>query len=180
MPPAEDMTADPKTLAKTEYAYGQDAFERGNYRIAVGHFEKAASLAKGATTLGGEIQMWLVNAYNAVGDQAKAEGLCEKLLRHPDLETRRQAKNLLYILKAPQLKRPGNWMTQIPDLGAIANDPQAAGYTYKVAPKAPQRKRPMPEPEPIDPSQINTRDNGFLWVALVGVVLVLGGLWWLA
>jgi hypothetical protein len=38
----------------------------------------------------------------------------------------------------------------------------------------------MPEPEPIDPSQINTRDNGFLWVALAGVVLVLGGLWWLA
>jgi hypothetical protein len=108
--------------------------------------------------------MWLVNAYNAVGDQAKAEGLCEKLLRHPDLETRRQAKNLLYILKAPQLKRPGNWMTQIPDLGAIANDPQAVGYTYKVAPKAPPRKRPMPEPEPIDPSQINTRDNGFLWL----------------
>jgi hypothetical protein len=174
------MTADSKALAKTEYAHGQDAFERGNYRVAVGHFEKAASLAKGATTLGGEIQMWLVNAYNAVGRQGEATALCEKLLRHPDTEIRRQAKNLLYILKAPQLKRPGNWMSQIPDLGAIADDPQAAGYTYKVAPKSAPRKRPKPEPEPLDPSQINTRDNGFLWVALVGVVLLLGGLWWLA
>ncbi len=174
------MTADSRALAKTEYAYGQDAFERGNYRIAVGHFEKAASLAKGATPLGGEIQMWLVNAYSAVGRPADAIALCEKLMHHPDGETRRQAKNLLYILKAPQLKRPGNWMTQIPDLGAIVDDPQVAGYTYKVPPKAAPRKRPMPEPEPIDPSQINTGDNGFLWVALVGVVLVLGGLWWLA
>lgn len=127
---------------------------------------------------GGEIQMWLVSAYNAVGRQADATTLCEKLVRHPDTEIRRQAKNLLYILKAPQLKRPGNWMTQIPDLGAIADDPQAAGYTYRVPPKAAPRKRP--EPEPLDPSQINTRDNGFLWVALVGVALVLGGLWWLA
>jgi hypothetical protein len=174
------MTADPKTLAKNEYAYGQDAFDRGNYRIAVGHFEKAASLAKGATPLGGEIQMWLVNAYTAVGRQADATALCEKLMRHPDTEIRRQAKNLLYILKAPQLKRPGNWMTQIPDLGAISDDPQAVGYTYKVAPKPAPRKRLKPEPEPLDPSQINTRDNGFLWVALVGVFLVLGSLWWLA
>lgn len=174
------MSADTKALAKTEYAYGQEAFERGNYRVAVGHFEKAASLAKAATPLGGEIQTWLVNAYNAVGRQADAIALCQSLARHPDLEVRKQAKNLLYILQAPQLKRPGNWMSQIPDLGAIADDPQAAGYTYKVPPKAAPRKRPMPEPEPIDPSQINTRDNGFLWVALVGVALVLGGLWWLA
>lgn len=174
------MTADTKALAKTEYAYGQAAFERGNYRVAVGHFEKAASLAKGATSLGGEIQMWLVNAYNAVGRQADAITLCQSLARHPDTEVRQQAKNLLYILQAPQLKRPGNWMSQIPDLGAIADDPQAAGYTYKVNPKSSPRKRPMPAPEPIDPSQINTGDNGFLWVALVGVGLVLGGLWWLA
>ena len=174
------MTADSKALAKTEYAYGQNAFERGNYRMAVDHFEKAASLAKGATPLGGEIQTWLVNAYTAVGRQGDAIALCETLMRHPDTEIRRQAKNLLYILKAPQLKRPGNWMSQIPDLGAIADDPQAAGYSYKVSPKAAPRKRPRPEPEPIDPSQINTRDNGFLWVALIGVALVLGGLWWFA
>jgi hypothetical protein len=38
----------------------------------------------------------------------------------------------------------------------------------------------MPEPEPIFPSQINARDNGFVWVALIGVELVLGGLWWLS
>lgn len=174
------MTADTKAIAKTEYTSGQIAFERGNYRVAIGHFEKAASLAKGATSLGGEIQMWLVNAYNAVGRQAEAIALCQSLCRHPDTEVRRQAKNLLYILQAPRLKRPGNWMSQIPDLGAIADDPQAAGYRYKVAPKSNSRKRSIPEPTPIDPSQINTRDNGFLWVALIGVVLVLGGLWWLA
>jgi len=29
-------------------------------------------------------------------------------------------------------------------------------------------------------SQINRKDNGFLWVALAGVALVLGGLLWLS
>lgn len=174
------MSADSKALAQTEYAYGQAAFERGNYRIAVDHFEKATALAKGATPLGGEIQTWLVNAYHAVGRQADAIALCQALSHHPDMEVRKQAKNVLYILQAPQLQRPGNWMSEIPDLAAIADTPQAAGYTYKVPPKATPRKRSVPDPEPLDPSQINTGDNGFLWVALVGVALVLGGLWWLA
>ena len=174
--------ADSTTLAKTEYAYGQAAFERGNYRQAVNHFEAGVKLAKAMTPLGGEIQIWLVNAYNAVGQGQEAIALCKTLTRHPDLEVRKQAKNLLYILEAPQLRRPGNWMTEIPDLGAITEDSHAAGgrASMTVVPRSAPKPRPKPEPPPLDPSQINTQDNGFLWLALVGVGLVLGGLWWLS
>jgi tetratricopeptide (TPR) repeat protein len=176
------MSADSKEQARIAYANGQDAFERGNYREAVDYFEKAVGLAKAATPLGGEIQTWLVNAYSAVGRTADAIALCETLVRHPDIEVRKQAKNVLYILKAPQLKRPGNWMTQIPDLGEIAEgNPQIiSGAASTVSPKAPPRKRAEPEPEPIDPSQVNHQDNGFLWVALVAIALVLGGLLYLS
>jgi tetratricopeptide (TPR) repeat protein len=176
------MSVDLQAQARTAYAYGQDAFERGNYRESVEYFEKAVDLARAATPLGGEIQTWLVNAYNAVGRPTDAIALCEKLTIHPDTEVRKQAKNLLYILKAPQLKRPGNWMTKIPDLGAIAdNDSQPlTNVTYTVPPKAPPRQRSEPEPEPIDPSQINRGDNGFLWVALVVIALVLGGVFYLS
>ncbi len=173
------MTETPRDRAQTQYAYGQAAFERGSYREAVNYFEAAAKLASITTPLGGEIQTWLVNAYSAVGRQDDAIALCQVLSRHPDLETRKQAKNLLYILQAPQLQRPTNWMTEIPDLEAIATDgAQSLGrsvYSARAKPTPPVKA----EPVPLDPSQINTKDNGFLWVALAGVVLVLGGLIWL-
>ncbi|MGB3135724.1 MAG: hypothetical protein WBG38_00600 [Nodosilinea sp.] len=175
------MTEDSRELAKTQYAYGQTAFERGSYREAVGYFEEAVKLAKAATPLGGEIQSWLVNAYSAVGRQADAIALCQALTRHPDLETRKQGKNLLYILQAPQLQRPTNWMTEIPDLDELSRDGAqrsgTAGYSTGI--KAAPRPRRVEEPL-IDPSEINHSDNGFLWAALAGVALVLGGLLWLS
>lgn len=176
------MTTDSIEVAKQQYAYGQDAFERGNYRAAVEYFEQAVKLTKAATPLGGEIQTWLVNAYSAIERQADAVALCEKLSHHPDPEIRKQAKNLLYILRAPQLKRPSNWMSQIPDLGSIDTEGEAstAGRSYAVAPRAAPPRLALAEPEPIDPSQINRQDNGFLWAALVALVLMLGGVLWLS
>ncbi|TVQ13500.1 MAG: hypothetical protein EA368_02155 [Leptolyngbya sp. DLM2.Bin27] len=176
------MTDDTRDRAKTYFAQGQAAFERGSYREAVECFEAAVQLAKAATPLGGEIQTWLVNAYSAVGKQQEAIALCQALARHPDLETRKQGKNLLYILQAPQLQRPTNWMTQIPDLDAISegSDKNLGSSVYGAATTYKPRSRPKPEAPPIDPSLINRSDNGFLWAALVGIVLVLGGLLWLS
>ncbi len=175
------MTEDPRELAKTQYAYGQTAFERGSYREAVEYFEAALDLAKATTPLGGEIQTWLVNAYSAVGRQADAIALCQALARHPDLETRKQGKNLLYIMQAPQLQRPTNWMTEIPDLAKLSADgAQSLGQAGYSGTKAASRPRPKVEKPPIDPSEINSKDNGFLWAALIGVALVLGGLLWLS
>lgn len=175
------MTAEQKQLARREYGYGQDAFERGNYRNAVEHFEKAVALASPRTILGGEIQTWLVNAYAAAGRQKDAIALCEKLSRHPDTETKKKGKSLLYILKAPRLSTRREWISEIPDLGAIA-DTGADNSGLYARPQT--KKKPKPKPaddlEPIDWSQINTKDNGFVWVALVGIVLVIAGLAWLA
>lgn len=175
------MTDDTRDRAKTRYALGQAAFERGSYREAVECFEEAVTLAKAATPLGGEIQTWLVNAYSAVGRQQEAVALCQVLARHPDLDTRKQGKNLLYILQAPQLQRPTNWMTEIPDLDAIAEGggKNFGSSGYGTATSKP-RSRPQPEEPPIDPSLINRGDNGFLWASLVGIALVLGGLLWLS
>jgi tetratricopeptide (TPR) repeat protein len=173
------MTAESIDLARAEYAYGQNAFERGRYREAIEHFEKAVEIARPTTPLGGQAQIWLVNAYSAVDRQPDAIALCDSLTRHPHYETRKQAKDLLYILQAPSLQKREDWITKIPDLGELAEGSSNAGAsTYPIQP-AP-RKRKVQDEEPVDLSQVNTRDNLFLWIALGAIALILGGLAWLS
>jgi len=130
--------------------------------------------------LGGETQIWLVTAYEATGQVDEAIDLCEKLTKHPDRDTRKQGSRLLYILKAPRLRARPEWLTQIPDLSQLDD----ADHTNRLAqPAASNRSsRPRPKlvsnPKPLDPSQINTKDNRFIWVALAAIALGLVSFAW--
>jgi tetratricopeptide (TPR) repeat protein len=161
-------------LAKKQFQVGQRAFEGGEYRRSVEAFEQAVGLAGPNTALGGEIQTWLVTAYQAAGELATAIELGERLLQHPDLKTRQQGQRLLYILKAPQLKPRPEWLSQIPDLTTLSDEGKTTHY---VSP-TPKRLPKKPEPE-LDLSQVNTKDNRFVWVALAGSLLIAAGLYWL-
>lgn len=170
------MSADKLEIARTEYDAGKVAFERGNYAQAVKHLETACGLAERGSRLGGEMQMWLVTAYQAAGLSAEAIALCKQLGRHPSLGTRQQARRLLYILEAPQLSTRPEWLVQIPDLTALEDNPsrlEKLGVGAEV--KRPPRKRPE-SPPPVDLSQVNTKDNAFVWVALIVTVLLVAGL----
>ena len=164
-----------KALATEAFNLGQSAFERGRYRRAIAHFQTARALTNPIGARGGEIQLWLVNAYIAAGEQAEGLALCRKLVVHPDLETSRQSKRLLYILEAPELELKPEWVTQIPDLADLDDDQTRR---YAQTPKRPRRPKPKPEPEPLDLTQVNTADNQFVWIALIGILLTLGGLVW--
>lgn len=167
--------------AKDLYQAGQNAYERGRYRESVEYLEKAVNLSGQFSALGGEIQIWLVNAYQAAGRQQEAIDLCEQLGKHPNLQTRKQSRRMLYILKAPQLKRREEWLTKIPDLGNI----DEAGRENQLAARvgaAPRTPTPRPSrlkiEEPVDLSQVNTQENGFIWIALALVALTIGSLIW--
>lgn len=178
------MTANPDNLdtAKADYQAGRIAFERGDYRKSVGSLEKANALINPNSSFGGEVQSWLVMAYEAAGQREAAIALCRQLTNHPHLKTRQEGRRLLYILEAPQLKTRPEWLTQIPDLTGLSEaDPKnrlgtASGGSGNSRPAA----KPKPIPEPIDLSQVNTEDNRFIWVALLGALLIVGGLLWLA
>lgn len=174
------MSSENLEIIRSEYQAGANAFERGLYRQSVQHLEKASALVNRNSRLGGEIQIWLVTAYQAAGQQSEAIALCQQLSRHPDIDTRKQGRRLLFILQAPKLSSRPEWLVQIPDLGAITDDASGDLKSTKYAPsvKRPARKRPEPEPEPIDLSQVNTQDNRFIWVALGAIALSLGGLFW--
>jgi tetratricopeptide (TPR) repeat protein len=157
------------------YHTGKLAFERGRYRQSIEALEAALTLLPPTNRLAGEAQIWLVTAYQAAGQTQDAIALCQSLQQHPSLTIRSSAKRLLEILKAPVLKRPKEWMTEIPDLANMDASRQDNRY---VAPK--KRDRAAKEPNPddyVDLAQVDTSDNGFVWLALGVGLLVLGSLW---
>ncbi|MDX2099356.1 MAG: hypothetical protein SFW36_16380 [Leptolyngbyaceae cyanobacterium bins.59] len=170
------MEATTLEIVKAEYQAGRITFERGLYRESVQHLEKASALVSRPTRLGGEVQLWLVTAYEAAGQRTEAIDLCKQLTRHPDMQSRQQARRVLYILEAPQLSTRPEWLTQIPDLTKLEGT-ERPDYTASV-PRKPRPPKPKPQPEPEDLSKINTQDNRFIWFALGAAVLVLGGVAW--
>ncbi|MEM9767429.1 MAG: hypothetical protein AAF892_06075 [Cyanobacteria bacterium P01_D01_bin.71] len=177
------MTSQPSdrvTQAEALFTAGQQAFERGHYRNAVMAFEEGSRLAGGATFLGGNIQLWLMNAYSAAGREEDAIALGEKLSRHPDLDVRKQSKRVLEILQAPQLNRRADWLTPIPDLSDLDESKDTDFTLRKYNPPRKPVRSLSPEPAPEDLSQMNTHDNGFLGAAIVLILLLLGSAWWLA
>ncbi|GAP97486.1 hypothetical protein [Leptolyngbya sp. NIES-2104] len=176
------MTTEQRDLAVREYQAGKAAFERGDYRQAVTYLERSNALVAPGSRLSGEMQIWLVTAYEAAGQRSEALTLCRKACQHPDLTTRKQGRRLLYILEAPRLKTRPEWLTEIPDLGAIDENESDRDFgRSKFAPTTP-RKRPEKKvsivPEEVDLSQVNTKDNGFIWVALIAGIAIVAGLVW--
>jgi tetratricopeptide (TPR) repeat protein len=165
-------------LAQAQFQAGQAAFERGQYRQAIEAFDRAVGFAGRNSALGGEAQIWLVNAYQAADRNLEAIALCESLGSHPNLKTRKQSRRMITILRAPKLKLREEWMTKIPDLSQLdeANSKNKKASGYPPSPRP--RPRPKPAPEPVDLSQVETKDNGFVWLALGAIVLTVVGLVW--
>ncbi|MEO0986034.1 MAG: hypothetical protein AAFY20_10840 [Cyanobacteria bacterium J06639_14] len=163
--------------AKALFASGQMAFERGNYREAVVAFEAGTRLAGRATALGGTIQLWLMNAYSAANRQQEAIALGDKLVKHPDREIRKQSKRVVEILQAPKLKRRADWTTPIPDLSNLESSEGTLNLSKYGSTQKPQKTPLRPDPQPENLSQMNTRDNGFLGMAIAVITLAIAGIW---
>lgn len=165
------MTTDNQEKFQQKYQAGKHALERGQYRLSIENLEAAKELVKPNSRRGGEAQIWLVTAYQAANQLEQAIALAQELITHPDTQTREQAKRILYIIKAPQLERPKEWMSEIPDLATA--DPGASRY---VAAK----KRSTPQLATIEleeqPNSIATQDNQFVWFALGLIILLFGSL----
>ncbi|MEM9265035.1 MAG: tetratricopeptide repeat protein [Cyanobacteria bacterium P01_F01_bin.13] len=160
--------------AQAAYQLGQQAFERGRYADAVQAFEQGLNEQR-STALDGELKLWLVNALAAADRRQEAIELCGTLALHPDFDVRKQSKQLLYIIQAPKLQAKEEWLTKIPDLANLEGNDEKPWQNRPIKP------RPLkPSPPPLPLSEVNTDDNGFVWIALIGCGLMLGGLWWLS
>ena len=171
------MSSESLEIAKQRYRNRKAAFENGKYRQAVEELKKACALLERNSRLGGEVQIWLATAYEAAGQNQEAIDLCEQLKRHPYPETSKEAKRLQYILKAPKLERPKEWMTEIPDLAALSDE---GNIRLAASPKKSSTTKEVDEIEFIDLSQVNTQDNRFIWLTLIVIAMTLVSLIWLS
>jgi tetratricopeptide (TPR) repeat protein len=167
------------TSFDNDYQAGQIAFERGDYRQAVSSFLTAIAQVQPNSRIGGEVQIWLVMAFEAAGQIQEAKALCQKLSNHPSLDTRQASKRMLYIMQAPELMRRDEWLTKIPDLSHLEDSKGRSGSsnTSSSSPPPKQEKSLEERYAPIDLSQVNTQDNNFTAIALVLTIFVLLGLW---
>lgn len=156
------------------YQAGQAAFERGRYRQAVEHLNVALAQIEKTSPWGGDVQLWLVTTYQALGQQQAAIALCRQLKQHPQIETRKQARRLLEVLEAPVLSSNLDKQIQIPDLSQIDGNPIQA-YKVNAATKVQSTSAPLSETFKLaETSPESPEDNQFLWVTLVGLLGLIG------
>jgi hypothetical protein len=171
------VTTDDHKAFYQPYLAGKEALEQGDCRQSIAYLELAKESVNLSSRIGGEIQIWLVTAYQAAGDIQTAIDLCKQLVVHPNSLVRKQAQRVLYIIEAPQLKRPKEWMVEIPDLNNISEESSSISTAKKSSSNSTLRRKTEPEPE-IDPSQVNTQDNQFIWVALGIIITIFAGLFY--
>ncbi|MBD2484435.1 tetratricopeptide repeat protein [Planktothrix sp. FACHB-1365] len=172
------MAQESLDIIQSQYQAGQLAFEQGRYRESVQYLEQAREAVESNSRLGGEIQIWLVTALEASGQRPEALALCKQLIRHPTVATRQQARRLREVLEAPKLYIDPEGFVKIPDLNHLDEKEDSRSQAYPGTSTQSVSKSPPPV-FVSNVEGVKTQDNYFLWVALIMILLVSGGLFWL-
>ncbi len=167
------MTTDNLEKFQSKFQAGKAALERGNYRLSIENLEAAQELIAPNSRKGGEARIWLVSAYQAADKIPEAIALCQELIVHPNTQTREQAQRILYIIKAPKLERPKEWMSEIPDLSA-----DRSASRYVTAKKIKPKDSFELSEEDFELIPEDAQDNQFLWFAFSLVAVIIGSLVW--
>lgn len=153
------------------FQLGQDAFERGKYRESLTFLAAALDQVLPNSQLGGEVQLWMVNAHQAAGESDAAIVRCEQLAKHPFPQISKTARDLLYILKAPVLNRPKEWLSEIPDLANLEDSERRDRYIQAQA----QKESGAIAPEDSEPVLTEPQENPFILIVLGVLLLILIG-----
>lgn len=170
------VTTDNREKFQEKFQAGKTALERGNYRLSIEYLEAARESIALNSKRGGEASIWLVSAYQAANRITEAIALCQELIVHPNTQTREQAQRILYIIKAPKLERPPEWMSEIPDLA----DTDKGASRYVMAKKDRSKSPGELSEEDFEVTPEDSSDNQFVWFAFFLVAIIIGSLVWLS
>lgn len=145
-------------------AQARAALERGDYGTVRRLLEPLLQCHPPATSVGAGVRLLLATALMGQGETSEAASLCRTLQGCGDGALRARARELLFILEAPVLRRPRDWSLTLP--------PLQGEETLRQRGLSAGRRRPGdPPPEPPPPVGTTRQPLGF--VALVGVALAL-------
>ncbi|MFS8856503.1 tetratricopeptide repeat protein [Synechococcus sp. H55.7] len=159
----------PENLGLTQHlALIQSKFERGDYRQALEQIKQAQSRYPQS----GKLRLWQALAQEALGETQEAIRLAQTLLRNPDPEVAQQARYVLGIWQAPRLRRPAEWLSEIPDLSRLE---EADTPAYRLDYGQSQRKGSSPKSgDSLDPREAAPPlDTKPLTWALIGILSAL-------
>jgi tetratricopeptide (TPR) repeat protein len=104
-----------KNERNSMFQAGKLYYERGMYKESVKALEQALVAEGALSPLGGDIQMWLALAYQAVGQEKKCIDTYKFLeSNHPVPAVRKQAADLRYIMEAPKISLKPDEKVSIP------------------------------------------------------------------
>ncbi|AFY74492.1 hypothetical protein Syn7502_02520 [Synechococcus sp. PCC 7502] len=119
-----DLT-DPNPNASDLLAKGKTLFELERYKDAISQFKQAELITSPSSVLGGEVRIWLANAYDVLGETNVAIAICQNLTDHTDPTIVNQAHYLISIFSALPL-RPVSSSFTLPNLEQ-ASTPKLSG-----------------------------------------------------
>jgi tetratricopeptide (TPR) repeat protein len=166
------MVSESNQTWKLLYAEGKEALERGRYKLSIDKLQAAISQIPDNTFADGEAKILLVTAYQAAGEIKQAVNLCRSLTAYPHPVISTQAKRILYIIEAPQLQRPQDWMSEIPDL-SDAEPAESVTFSSKTT-----SSKDLKALESDSLEVVGQQDNQFVWAALGLIFLIIAGLFW--
>ena len=178
---AEELERE-KNERNSMFKAGTLYYERGMYRESVKSLEDALVAEGALSPLGGEIQMWLALAYQAVGQEQKCIDTYKFLeSNHPIHAVRKQAADLRYIMEAPKISLKPEEKVSIPVFDDIdRNIPKSKSNRPtrpRMAMQTKKKKKKTWDEEFWDSySPPGGLKNRYVWIA--GCIVGLGLAWY--
>ncbi len=157
-------------MAEDPLADARQALDRGEYGQVLRLLEPLQEERSPLTPAGAELRLLMATALMGQGQTDRAAACCRSLVRCRDATLRAQAKALLMVLEAPELRRPRDWSLTLPDLsGTTPIEGLGAGTSRRS-----RRRSDPPPPPPVGPTRAPV---GFaiLVVVLLLLAALLGG-----
>lgn len=99
----EGVEVSTEQRAEIFYAEAVERMNRADYKRSVELLNRACYFASPTSRRGGQMQLWLAQALYAAGQREQCVRLLTVLKKHPDRDVRVVAKELVFIIQAPEL-----------------------------------------------------------------------------
>ncbi|KEF43238.1 MAG: hypothetical protein ER33_00395 [Cyanobium sp. CACIAM 14] len=150
-------------MAEDPLAEARRALDRGEYGQVLRLLEPLQESRSPLTRAGAELRLLMATALMGQGRTDRAAACCRPLVHCHDATLRAQARALLEVLEAPELRRPRDWSLTLPDLGG----------TPPIEGRGGGLQRPRRDPDPPPPPPVGSTRAPLGFAVLVGAVLVL-------